>query len=124
MLILDPRRKSLSGKAYTERLADAGIITNFNMVPGDPRQPAVTSGIRLGTPAVTSMGMREGEMEQIAGFIDLVCRHPNDPDVHASVRRDVAGFCAPFCARHHRPARPPNSDTYTLIRHLHLKEMK
>lgn len=71
-------------------------MTKFNMVPGDPRDPAITSGIRLGTPAVTSMSMREGEMVQIAAFIDLVCRQPDDPDVHASVRRDVADFCAAF----------------------------
>lgn len=96
MLILDLRDRPLSGKAYAERLANAGIITNFNMVPGDPRDPAVASGIRLGSPAVTSMGMREGEMLQIADFIDLVCRQPNDPDVHTSVRRDVANFCAAF----------------------------
>lgn len=96
MLILDMRDRPLSGKAYAERLAKAGIITNFNMVPGDPRHPAVTSGIRLGSPAVTSMGMREAEMVQIAAFIDLVCRQPNDPDVHACVRREVADFCAAF----------------------------
>ncbi|WP_413774630.1 serine hydroxymethyltransferase [Mesorhizobium sp. AR10] len=96
MLILDMRDRPLSGKAYAERLAKAGIITNFNMVPGDPRHPAVTSGIRLGSPAMTSMGMREAEMVQIAAFIDLVCRQPNDPDVHAWVRREVADFCAAF----------------------------
>ncbi|WP_027056415.1 serine hydroxymethyltransferase [Mesorhizobium erdmanii] len=96
MLILDLRDRPLSGKAYAERLAKAGIITNFNMVPGDPRDPAVTSGIRLGSPAVTSMGMREREMVQIAAFIDLVCRQPDDEEVHASVRRDVADFCTAF----------------------------
>ncbi|MBT1159807.1 serine hydroxymethyltransferase [Aminobacter anthyllidis] len=96
MLILDLRDRPLSGKAYAERLARAGIITNFNMVPGDPRDPTVTSGIRLGSPAVTSMGMREGEMVQIAAFIDLVCRQPDDQEVHARVRRDVADFCTAF----------------------------
>ncbi|QKC92340.1 serine hydroxymethyltransferase [Mesorhizobium sp. NZP2234] len=96
MLILDLRDRPLSGKAYAERLAKAGIFANFNMVPGDRRHPALTSGIRLGTPAVTSMGMREGEMVQIAAFIDLVCRKPDDADVHANVRRDVADFCTAF----------------------------
>ncbi|RUW30499.1 serine hydroxymethyltransferase, partial [Mesorhizobium sp. M2A.F.Ca.ET.015.02.1.1] len=52
--------------------------------------------IRLGTPAVTSMGMRETEMVQIAAFIDSVCRQPDDQEVHASVRRDVADFCTAF----------------------------
>ncbi|TGQ76728.1 serine hydroxymethyltransferase [Mesorhizobium sp. M8A.F.Ca.ET.207.01.1.1] len=96
MLILDLRDRSLSGKAYAERLSRAGIIANFNMVPGDRRHPALTSGIRLGTPAVTSMGMRETEMVQIAAFIDSVCRQPDDQEVHASVRRDVADFCTAF----------------------------
>ncbi|TIW49024.1 MAG: serine hydroxymethyltransferase, partial [Mesorhizobium sp.] len=96
MLILDLRDRPLSGKAYAERLSRAGIIANFNMVPGDRRHPALTSGIRLGTPAVTSMGMRETEMVQIAAFIDSVCRQPDDQEVHASVRRDVADFCTAF----------------------------
>ncbi|MER9819251.1 serine hydroxymethyltransferase [Mesorhizobium sp. M0129] len=96
MLILDLRDRPLSGKAYAERLAKAGIITNFNMVPGDPRHPAVTSGIRLGAPAVTSMGMRDVEMVQIAGFIDSVLQRPDDEDLHACVRRDVADLCAAF----------------------------
>ncbi|MER9331910.1 serine hydroxymethyltransferase [Mesorhizobium sp. M0488] len=96
MLILDLRDRPLSGKAYAERLAKAGIITNFNMVPGDHRDPAVTSGIRLGAPAVTSMGMRDVEMVQIAGFIDSVLQRPEDEDLHACVRRDVADLCAAF----------------------------
>ncbi|PBB88967.1 serine hydroxymethyltransferase [Mesorhizobium sp. WSM3864] len=96
MLILDLRNRPLSGKAYAERLSRAGIIANFNMVPGDRRHPALTSGIRLGTPAVTSMGMRETEMAQIADFIDSVCRQPDDQEVHASVRREVADFCTAF----------------------------
>lgn len=74
MLILDLRDRPLSGKAYAKRLAKAGIITSFNMVPGDPRHPAVTSGIRLGAPAVTSMGLRDVETVQIAGFMDSVLR--------------------------------------------------
>ncbi|WP_245429132.1 serine hydroxymethyltransferase [Mesorhizobium sp. WSM3860] len=96
MLILDVRNRPLSGKAYADRLAGAGIITNFNMAPGDRRHPALTSGIRIGTPAVTSMGMRETEMVQIADFIHSVCRQPDDQEVHASVRREVADFCTAF----------------------------
>jgi glycine hydroxymethyltransferase len=96
MLILDLRERPLPGKAYAERLAKAGIITNFNMVPGDRRHPALTSGIRLGTPAVTSMGMRDGEMVQIAGFIDSILRRPDDEGLHARVRRDVADLCTAF----------------------------
>nr|WP_245274529.1 hypothetical protein [Mesorhizobium sp. L2C066B000] len=65
-------------------------------MPDDPRDPAVTSGIRVRTPAVTSVGMREAEMVQIAAFIDSVCSQPDDPDVHARVRRDVADSCAAF----------------------------
>lgn len=80
MLILDLRGRPLSRKAYAEHLARACIITNFSIVPNDPRSPAVTSGIRLGTPAITSMGMTEGEMMQIADFIDFVLRQPDYRD--------------------------------------------
>ncbi len=78
-------------------LAQAGIIGNFNMVPGDPRKPFVTSGVRLGTPALTSMGMKEPEMDLIAGWIDQVCRHLDDLDETAGrIRAEVADLCARF----------------------------
>jgi glycine hydroxymethyltransferase len=97
LLLLDFRNSPYTGKQVAKALAQAGIICNFNMVPGDPRKPFVTSGVRLGTPAITSMGMKEPEMELIAGWIDTVCRNLDDPErvVHR-VRQEVAELCAQF----------------------------
>src|SRR6185312_15939491 len=96
MLILDFRDRSFSGKDAAVALARAGIIANFNLVPGDPRKPAVTSGVRIGTPGVTSMGMREPEMVLIARWIDRVCKSIGDAAVELTVSRDIAEFCAKF----------------------------
>ncbi|MDO5565576.1 MAG: serine hydroxymethyltransferase [Planctomycetia bacterium] len=75
LLILDFRKEEFTGKDASKALAKAGIIGNFNMVPGDQRSPFVTSGVRLGTPALTSMGMKEDDMRQVADWIDRVCRN-------------------------------------------------
>jgi glycine hydroxymethyltransferase len=67
------------------------------MVPSDPRKPAVTSGVRMGTPALTAMGMKEPEMELIAGWIDTVCRSLDDPGPTVKkVRAEVAELCLRF----------------------------
>jgi glycine hydroxymethyltransferase len=97
LLVLDFRHRPFSGKDVAEGLASAGIICNFNMVPGDPRKPLVTSGVRMGTPALTSMGMQEPEMDLIAGWIDAVCRHLDDLDETAGrIRAEIADLCAQF----------------------------
>jgi glycine hydroxymethyltransferase len=76
MILLDLRSKGLTGKEATEILGEAGITVNKNMIPFDPEKPMVTSGIRLGTPALTSRGMMEEEMFLVADAIDraLACR--------------------------------------------------
>ncbi len=76
MILLDLRSKGLTGKEATEILGEAGITVNKNMIPFDPEKPMVTSGIRLGTPALTSRGMKEKEMFLVAEAIDrvLTCR--------------------------------------------------
>lgn len=97
LLVLDFRDRPFSGKDAAKAFALAGIVGNFNMVPGDPRKPFVTSGVRLGTPALTSMGMREPEMDLIAGWIDDVCRHIKDPEQTAGrVRAEISSLCARF----------------------------
>ncbi len=97
LIVLDFRDRPFSGKDVAAALATAGIICNFNMVPGDPRKPFVTSGVRLGTPALTSMGMREPEMDLIARWIDEVCRHLDDLDETAGrIRGEIADLCAQF----------------------------
>ena len=86
----------LTGKVAQEALDRAGITLNKNTVPGDPRSPFVTSGLRIGTPAVTTAGMREPEMAEVAGLIGRVLRNPGDAGELAAVRDDVAVLCSKF----------------------------
>ncbi len=74
----------------------AGITLNKNTIPDDPRSPFVTSGLRIGTPAVTTQGMGEAEMAQIAGFIAEALRERDDEVALASVRSRVVDLCARF----------------------------
>ena len=93
---LRPFDADLTGKVAQEVLDRAGISCNKNQIPGDPRSPFVTSGLRLGTPAETTAGMGEGEMAEIASLIGRALRAPDDGDVAASVRDDVATLCSKF----------------------------
>jgi glycine hydroxymethyltransferase len=86
--------RELSGKAAEHALEQAGITTNKNMVPFDPRKPAVTSGVRIGTPAATTRGMREPEMEQIGGWIARALENAGDPNALAALREEVRTLCA------------------------------
>jgi glycine hydroxymethyltransferase len=86
----------LTGKDAQLALDEAGITLNKNTVPDDPRSPFVTSGVRIGTPAVTTQGMREGEMATIAELIARALRHRDDPAELAAVRGDVAVLCGKF----------------------------
>ena len=86
----------LTGKVAQEALDRAGITLNKNTVPGDPRSPFVTSGLRIGTPAVTTAGMREAEMALVANLIGRVLRNPDDPSELAAVRDEVAVLCSKF----------------------------
>jgi glycine hydroxymethyltransferase len=88
--------RELSGKAAEHVLEQAGITTNKNMVPFDPRKPAVTSGVRIGTPAATTRGMREGEMRQIAGWMARVLERADDAAALAAVREEVRALCARY----------------------------
>jgi glycine hydroxymethyltransferase len=88
--------RELTGKAAQHALEQAGITTNKNMVPFDPRKPAVTSGVRIGTPAVTTRGMREAEMRQIAAWIARVLERAGDEATLAAVCEEVRALCARF----------------------------
>jgi glycine hydroxymethyltransferase len=96
LLIVDLRAAPESGKVYAKALSEAGLITNFNTVPNDPRPPAVSSGIRMGSAGVTSMGMGEAEMSLIADWFDRVCKAPADAAVKATVRGEIAEVCGRF----------------------------
>ncbi len=95
---LRPFDDELTGKVAQSTLDDAGITLNKNTVPDDPRSPFVTSGVRIGTPSVTTQGMTESEMPVIASLIARALRHVDDTDALDSVRSDVADLCAKFPA--------------------------
>ncbi|HWG73274.1 MAG TPA: serine hydroxymethyltransferase [Acidimicrobiales bacterium] len=86
----------LTGKVAQTTLDRAGITLNKNQIPGDPRSPFVTSGVRIGTPAVTTAGMREPEMAEIARLIGRVLRATGDEGELDSVRDEVATLCSKF----------------------------
>ena len=88
--------REVNGKQAQLVLEHAGITANKNMVPFDPRKPTVTSGVRLGTPAVTTRGMKEAEMEQIAGFVARILDRPDDAGEVAAVRAEVEALCRRF----------------------------
>ena len=97
LLLLDFRNEEFTGKDFAQAMAKSGIIANFNMVPGDHRSPFVTSGVRLGTPALTSMGMKEPEMELVAGWIDRIRRNMARIDEEApKIRAEIAELCGKF----------------------------
>jgi glycine hydroxymethyltransferase len=96
LMLLDLRDTELTGKKAQESLDLARITTNRNTVPFDPRSPFVTSGVRIGTPAVTTRGMKEGEMREIAGFIARSLAAPDDAAVLAAVAHDVETLCRRF----------------------------
>jgi len=86
----------LTGKVAQDTLDSAGISLNKNTVPDDPRSPFVTSGMRLGTAAVTTQGMGTAEMVEVARLTAAALRHRDDPATLASVRNEVLGLCARF----------------------------
>jgi glycine hydroxymethyltransferase len=95
LVLLDLRNKGITGQELENRLANCHIITNKNAVPFDTEKKTVTSGIRLGTPAITSRGMGENEVRMIASLID-VCASPYYEANIEAVRAHVADLCEKF----------------------------
>jgi glycine hydroxymethyltransferase len=96
LMLVDLRSKQLTGKLAEQSLDKAAITVNKNTVPKETQSPFVTSGIRIGTPAVTTRGMRGAEMEQVASLIDRVLSAPEDATVHAAVRAEVKALTHAF----------------------------
>jgi glycine hydroxymethyltransferase len=96
LLLVDLRRRNMTGKAAEEALHRARITVNKNAVPNDPQKPWVTSGIRIGTPAVTTRGFGVPEMNQIAAWIARVLDAPADAAIAAAVGREVLELGAAF----------------------------
>jgi len=96
LMLMDLRGTGITGKAAEEALDSVGITVNKNTVPFDPEKPFITSGVRIGTPAVTTRGMKEPQMRVIASLIDATLRHIGSPDALAQVSRQVDELVAGF----------------------------
>lgn len=96
LLLVDLRNLGITGKEAETVLDRVGITVNKNVIPFDPQKPTVTSGIRLGTPACTTRGMKEEEMRRIAELIDLTLRNRDNPAVLEAVRQAVRDLCDAF----------------------------
>jgi glycine hydroxymethyltransferase len=96
LILIDLRNKGVTGKTAEEALEKSAITVNKNMVPFDTESPFITSGIRIGTPAMTTRGLGEAEFEYIAQLIDQVIQKPGDEEVHAKVANEVEALCERF----------------------------
>jgi len=98
LLLVDVTSKGVTGKQLAQALDRAGIVLNYNAVPFDPRKPFDPSGVRIGTPAVTSRGMGKDVMVRIADWIDRVTKAPSDEALLAKVAGEVKDLCAKYPA--------------------------
>jgi glycine hydroxymethyltransferase len=96
LMLVDLSNKNISGKKAEKALEVAGITVNKNMIPYDIKSPFVTSGIRIGTPAVTTRGMKENEMEIIAEFISKAIDNSENETVLSEIKNEVADLCLKF----------------------------
>jgi glycine hydroxymethyltransferase len=96
LILIDLTDKGVTGRQAEKVLDAAGIVTNKNSIPFDSLPPTVTSGIRVGTPAVTTRGFGKEEMKQIAAFIVKVISNPENPEVRNAVREEVGKMCRNF----------------------------
>lgn len=96
VMLVDVRNTGLTGKEAEHLLDEVGITCNKNTIPFDPASPFVTSGIRLGTPALTSRGLKEDDMKEIAAIIDLVLHNPEDTAKLEEARKRVAVLCETY----------------------------
>jgi glycine hydroxymethyltransferase len=96
LFLVDLRPKNITGKETVAILGAVNITVNKNLIPFDPKPPAVASGIRIGSPAITTRGMKEKEMESIASFIEAAIENKNDAGRLEEIRKKVVEFTADF----------------------------
>ena len=96
LLLVDLSEKPVTGKVAEIALDEAGITVNKNTVPNEKRSPFITSGVRIGTPALTTRGMGPSEMKQIARWIAQVLESPEDSNLKARVRNEVRDLCQQY----------------------------
>jgi glycine hydroxymethyltransferase len=95
-MLADVTSIGLTGKRAEEALDRCGITVNKNMIPYDPRKPLDPSGIRIGTPALTTRGMGTGEMRRIGGWMLAVLRAPDDEPISRRIRGEISELCRHF----------------------------
>jgi glycine hydroxymethyltransferase len=98
LILIDVTPRGITGKPAARALHEAGIECNYNTIPFDPRKPFDPSGVRIGTPAITSRGMREQHMETIAEWMDRVLKVADDAQQLHKIRAEIAEFCKQFPA--------------------------
>lgn len=96
VILIDLSNKAMTGKVAENALEKAGITVNKNMVPFDERSPFITSGIRIGTPAITTRGMSQDDMVKIVALIDAIIEKPDDEDNIVRVKAEVKDLCTSF----------------------------
>ena len=108
LILIDLRSKEIPGKKLAKALDRARIVSNYNTVPGDPAPPFNPSGLRLGTPAITTRGMKEAEAEQIATFIHQVTENIDNEAAIAKIGKEVLLLCSQFPVPEHFIVPPKN----------------
>jgi glycine hydroxymethyltransferase len=96
LFLIDLSNKGITGKEAQEALEESGIMVNKNLIPFESKGPSVTSGIRIGTPAVTTRGMKEREMDVISELIDKVLKSLEDERLHSDIKEKVKALCKKF----------------------------
>lgn len=96
LMLVDLRSKNITGKKAEELLEKCNISVNKNAIPNDPEKPFIASGIRIGTPAITTRGMREEDVRVIVSFIDRIISNPENVDVHEKIKEEVICFLEKF----------------------------
>jgi glycine hydroxymethyltransferase len=101
LILIDLRSKNIPGRKLAKALDRARIVTNYNTVPGDPAPPSNPSGLRIGTPAITTRGFKQDQVMQIAGFINTVAESIDDESVIEQVGKEVLLLCSQFPVPEH-----------------------
>jgi glycine hydroxymethyltransferase len=96
MMLVDLRNKKLTGKDMEHALNEAGLTVNKNSVPFDTEKPTVTSGIRIGTPAVTTRGFKEQEMKRVAAWIDRISKDVGNESLRGAIKAEVKELCSRY----------------------------
>ncbi|MHC4552944.1 MAG: serine hydroxymethyltransferase [Planctomycetota bacterium] len=108
LILMDLRNKGITGKPLAKALDKAHIVTNYNSVPGDTAGPFNPSGLRMGTPAITTRGMKEDQMDLIAGWINTICENLENEDIISKCGQEVEELCSQFPLSDHftQPQQP------------------